>query len=262
MGGGGQVNSWIVGGLACVSAVLATSPAWTKDPAPCSSETVGVVAVQATLDGRTLLLKDGRELRLAGIEVPPTAEARSALAVLADGRELTLARLGPEADRYGRVSALAVPAEGDRRSIQVVLLAQGNARVSFGAGDCAAAFQAAEQQARGAGLGLWADPAYLIRSAGNAREIQADRGRFAVVEGRVVSVRESAGTIYVNFSRNWAEDFTVTVPKRSERRFSAVGLDLKNLVGRRVRVRGTVEERGGPWIEATRPEQIELAGRD
>jgi len=24
-------------------------------------------------------------------------------------------------------------------------------------------------------------------------------------------------------------------------------------------VRGVIEERGGPWIEATRPEQIELA---
>jgi hypothetical protein len=33
---------------------------------------------------------------------------------------------------------------------------------------------------------------------------------------------------------------------------------LKKLAGQRVRVRGTIEERGGPWIEATGPEQIEI----
>jgi hypothetical protein len=28
-----------------------------------------------------------------------------------------------------------------------------------------------------------------------------------------------------------------------------------------VRVRGWIEERGGPWIEAARPEQIEITDR-
>ena len=78
----------------------------------------------------------------------------------------------------------------------------------------------------------------------------------------MLSVGESGGTIYVNFGRRWSEDFTVTVLKRNERRFITAGLELKKLAGRHVRVRGTVEERGGPWIEASRPEQIELAERD
>ena len=78
----------------------------------------------------------------------------------------------------------------------------------------------------------------------------------------MLSVRESGGTIYVNFGRRWSEDFTVTVPKRSEKTFIDAGLELKKLSGRRVRVRGTIEERGGPWIEAIRPEQIEIADRN
>ena len=86
--------------------------------------------------------------------------------------------------------------------------------------------------------------------------------RFALVEGRVLSVRESGGTIYVNFGRRWSEDFTVTVPKRSARTFTAAGFELKALAGRTVRVRGLVEERGGPWIEATEPGQIEILGRN
>ena len=81
----------------------------------------------------------------------------------------------------------------------------------------------------------------------------------------MVSVRESGSTIYVNFGRRWSEDFSVTIQKRNERNFAAAGLDVKGLAGRRVRVRGWVEARGGgntggsPWIEAAHPEQIEIA---
>ena len=62
----------------------------------------------------------------------------------------------------------------------------------------------------------------------------------------------------MNFGRRWSEDFTVTIAKRNERAFSAAGLEPKSLAGRRVRIRGWIEERGGPWVEAARPEQIEV----
>jgi hypothetical protein len=138
-----------------------------------------------------------------------------------------------------------------------------------------------ENTARTAKLGLWADPYYEVLDAETPADVLAHRGRFALVEGRVVSVRESGATIYVNFGRHWSEDFTVTVLKRNERNFTASGLDLKSLEGRRIRVRGWVEQRGGsggdsgvpggvtagvtggvPWIEAARPEQIESAGSE
>jgi len=73
-----------------------------------------------------------------------------------------------------------------------------------------------------------------------------------------VSVRESGGTIYVNFGQRWSEDFTVTILKRNERLFTAAGLEPRKLAGRRVMVRGWLEERGGPWIEAAGPDQIEV----
>src|SRR5262249_7813926 len=85
--------------------------------------------------------------------------------------------------------------------------------------------------------------------------------RFAIVEGKVLSVRESGPTIYVNFGRRWTQDFTVTIAKRNESAFTSAGLEPKRLQGRRVRVRGYVEQRGGPWVEATQPEQIGLAAR-
>jgi len=62
----------------------------------------------------------------------------------------------------------------------------------------------------------------------------------------------------------WADpyyqDITVTVPKRNERTFAAAGLDLKNLAGRRIRVRGGIEQRCSEdraFLAAKRPEQIE-----
>ena len=126
----------------------------------------------------------------------------------------------------------------------------------------AAALLGAERAARTAKLGLWADPSNAPRRASDPAGVLAMRGRFALVEGRLVSVRPSGATLYLNFGRRWSEDFTATVPRRHEKLFAAAGLDLRTLSGRTVRVRGHIEERGGPWIELVRPEQIELAGRD
>lgn len=232
-----------------------------EEPATCAPETIGAVTVRTILDGRTLLLTDGREVRLAGIEVLP--ESKSALEAHIAGREIVLK--GKAADRYGRPVAYAYAGQsaGPAPSAQVHLLSQGLARVAARIGDtsCAAELKAAERAARTARLGVWAGPHY-VRQAGNPAEILGEKGRFALVEGRVLSVRESGGVIYVNFGRRWSEDFTVTVLKRSERAFSAAGVELKKLAGRNVRIRGTIEERGGPWIEATRPEQIEIAERN
>jgi len=106
-------------------------------------------------------------------------------------------------------------------------------------------------------VGIWSDT-QSIHNADQPKALLTERGRLALVESRVLSVRESGGTIYLNFGRRWSEDFTVTVPKRDERRFVAAGVTLKALERRRVRIRGFIEERGGPWIEARHPEQIEL----
>src|SRR5262249_30848480 len=111
-------------------------------------------------------------------------------------------------------------------------------------------------------LGLWSDPYYVMRRAEDPTAVSRERGRFTIVEGEVLSVRESGATIYVNFGRRWSDDFTVTIAKRNERAFTAAGLEPKRLAGRRVRVRGWIEERGGPWVEATRPEQIEVVERN
>jgi len=220
------------------------------------------------------VLDDGREVRLAAIEVPPLPPlkeagaapggdaARDGLAALLTGAEIVLKQAEQQkTDRYGRVTAYAfVNRDGAERLVQAEVIGAGFARVSPRAGGraCAAELLKFERDARRGKLGLWAGSYYDSLDAESPADVLAQQGHFALVEGKVVSVRESGATIYVNFGRRWSEDFTVTILKRNERSFAAAGLEPKQLAGRRVRVRGFVEERGGPWIEASLPEQIEL----
>ena len=217
------------------------------------------------LDGRDFALDDGREVRLAAVEVPtrgrPGAAAKAALREAPCRADGELRQPAPAADRYGRILAqVFLTGESDGHAAAHELLAQGYARVGAHVGSpaCAAELLAREQSARAAKLGLWVDPYYVIRGAESGAELLGERGRFTVVEGKVLSVRESGGTIYVNFGRRWSEALTVTILKRHERIFTQAGLPLKSLQNRFVRVRGWIDERNGPRIEASYPEQIEL----
>ena len=275
--------------LASALAVAAPDSRRTKSSsADCTLEMVASGTVATVLDGRTFALADGREVRLPALEIPPPPDpspapaaapaaadspppqlpesdpnqaAADALKSLLSGRAVSLRASKLVTDRYGRILADALATrDGYPGSAQKTLLSQGLARLAPGlaAPGCRAELRAAERIGRVAKLGLWGDPRYLPRAAENVVALSAERGRFTLVEGKVVSVRESGGTIYLNFGRRWSEDFTVTILKRNERQFIEAGLRPNGLSGRHVMVRGWIEERGGPWIEAVGPEQIEI----
>lgn len=223
----------------------------------CGGKDLGGGTVVGIRDGRTLLLDDGREVRLAAIETPAGAEA--SLADLAKGRRLTL-KSGLEAsDRYGRVVAFAVPA-GSTETLQESLLSAGQARVSarIGAKFCAAALLTVEKNARAARRGLWADPNFAPLPADDYRRLGAETGRFVLVEGRVLSVHTSGATIYVNFGQRFTRDLSLTILRRLRAGFTAAGIEPGTLEGRQIRVRGWLERRRGPIIEVDAPEQIEV----
>ncbi len=242
--------------LATVTAALFAGPAFAQSA--CKPAPIGTATVAAVRDGRTLALADGRTLRLAGIEV--TAASSAALRRLAAGKMLRLGKLGPSHDRYGRLLAFAYAGDA-RQSLQQALLAAGEARVGPRVGDmaCARRLLAGEKAARAARRGLWADPRFLPINAGDIGRLRAETGRFTLVEGKVLSVHPTGGTIYLNFGRRWTRDFSVIILRRRRRSFAAAGIDPMQLRGRELRVRGFIEMRRGPVIEAEGPEQIELA---
>ena len=250
------------GGFSAIAAIglILIAGTGAADAAACTYQDQGEGRVAAIIDARSFRLDDGREVRLAGIEVPDKAKATAALSALVVGRDVTLHGADDTPDRYGRQPAL-VFVTGSPTPVQGELLKQGDALVSTEVTDkdCAAALGAAEAEARQAKRGTWADPA-AIKNAESPGDILAGIGRFTVVEGRVLSVRQAGATTYVNFGRNWTRDFAVTISRRMIAALEAAGLAPKSLENRRIRVRGFVEARGGPRMEVLRVGQIEVLG--
>ncbi len=230
--------------------------------AGCSFEPQGEGRVAAVIDGRTFRLQDGREVRLAGIEpvLAERANPASALAALVAGREVKLSGEDDAPDRYGRQPAF-VFLNGPETLVQSELLARGEALVSATVvhKECASTLIAAEAAAREAKRGAWGDPA-AIKNAESPGDILAGIGRFMVVEGKVLSVRQAGATTYLNFGRSWTQGFAVTISRRMAAGLETAGIIVKSLENRRIRVRGWVEARGGPRIEVLRVGQIELLG--
>ena len=188
-------------------------------------------------------------------QLPTTAFESSACWALRTGH--------PHLVVAGDTTARCTHAEGVNHTyLCIPILAQGEALVSGTVADkdCAAALLAAEAEARRAKRGTWADSA-AIKNAESPGDILAGIGRFTVVEGRVLSVRQAGATTYLNFGRSWTRGFAATISRRMVAAFeAATGTGVKSFENRRIRVRGFVEARGGPRIELLRVGQVELLG--
>jgi endonuclease YncB( thermonuclease family) len=248
---------------------LALTLAWPLParPAPLLEPGGEAVAV-AVVDGDTLVLDDGRQVRLVGIQAPklplgrpgfeawPLAgEAKAALEELGLGKRLTLGYGGRRSDRHGR--ELAHLHDSGGLWLQGELLRRGLARVYSFRDNRALVLEmlALEGEARAVGRGIWGHPFYAPRAA---EEAGAFVGDFQLVVGRVLDAAVVRGRAYLNFGPDWRTDFTATISPRDRRVFAAAGIDPTKFEGRRVRVRGWLKDYNGPMIEVTHPEQIEV----
>ena len=144
--------------------------------------------------------------------------------------------------------------------LQGALLEQGLVQVQTRPGEVARAAEMAEREdvARAALAGVWADHGF---GAQPAHRVARHVGRFEIVRGRVVRVALLERYTYLNFGADWRSDFTLRVARSSEAAFRTAGIDLEQLAGREVEVRGYVLEAGGPLIELSHPEQIRILRR-
>lgn len=229
------------------------------------ADTARVVEV---VDGDTVVLDSGVEVRLVGIQAPKLAlgragfvewplaeEAKAALKQLILGRAVTLYYGGRRTDRYGR--ALAHLRRDDGLWVQGAILERGLARV-YSFRDNRALIPemlTIERRARAARGGIWADPFYDMRTPDDVAQYVDS---FQLVEGRVLHVAVVRGRVYLNFGADWRTDFTVTVAPEHRAVFENEGWHPHALEGRVVRVRGWIKSFNGPMIEVTHPEQIEV----
>jgi len=251
---------------------LAVMPGWAAAGIEERLEAGESGAVVEVVDGDTLKLDDGRQVRLVGLQAPklplgrpgfaewPLAEtARQALAELTRGHIVRLAYGGARLDRYRRV--LAHLFVGTDTWLQGEMLSRGLARVYTFPDNRALAAEmlAREAAARRDRRGIWGHPFYRLRTAETVRR---DEGTFQIVEDRVLRAARVRDRVFLNFAKDWREDFTVEIAAERLASFAAAGLDPLALEGAHIRVRGWIKTWNGPLIEATHPEQIEvLAGR-
>lgn len=228
----------------------------------------GEAAIVAEVrDARTLVLADGRLVRPAAIEsfalIGDDTEAADGLlaarlAGLLAGRQVRLQFLSERPDRYGRRAALIAEKAG---LVQARLAADGAAIAFPGedAGACMADIFAAEAAARRTSSGRW--HAVSVKPA-EPGALSPHLGGYVIFEGTVLTVGNRTRRTYLNFGRRWSQDVTVVIAAADRDRFGGAGR-LAALAGRRVRVRGFVEEWGGPLVAARWTGQIEaLAPRE
>jgi endonuclease YncB( thermonuclease family) len=234
---------------ALVVAVALSSCAAPGDAGVCGTDRSDERVVSAQVfDGDTLALTDGRKVRLLGIDTPeigrddrpsePFAEDAKALldGLAGPGADLRL-RLDVERfDRFGRT--LAHVFRDDGGNVQARLLEAGFATTlvvppNQWSADCYAGL---ETEARRQHLGIWALPRYQPVPA---EDLPASARGFRLITGRVQRVGESRGNLWLNLARHVA----IRIPKDDLVYFG--DLDPRRLMGRRLEVRGWIQERRG-----------------
>lgn len=262
-----------VSGLAAVACFAANvSAAASEACAPDLGTTTHEVV--RVIDGETVELDDGRRVRLMGAMAPrpnsltvavdtwpPAREAGRAAETLLLNRTVTLRYEGRRRDRYGRILAqLYVKAGGSETWVQRHLVAEGYARAYAlpGNAGCVRELLQAEDDARRARRGLWSGETFRIFAASDENALLRLIGRFAVVEGRVMSVARTRRFTYLNFGDDWREDFTVSLATRVVDRAEGGEDRIAALEGRTIRARGWIERRNGPAIEVGSIDEIEV----
>ncbi|WP_198038918.1 thermonuclease family protein [Skermanella stibiiresistens] len=228
-------------------------------------ETAKVVEV---IDGDTVTLDSGVEVRLVGIQAPklplnrpnfkewPLArEAKEELEKLVLGQRVTLWYGGARGDRHGRT--LAHLKTDDGTWAQGEMLGRGLARVYTFPDNRAAADELLDREAsaRKAKFGIWALGYYKVQDADGK---VGPPDTYQLVEGTVTKVANVRGRVFLNFGTDYRKDFTATISPRDVRVFTSSGLDPAALNGKRVRLRGWLYDRNGPAMDVTHPEQVEL----
>jgi len=222
-------------------------------PATKTGERVQVVYVY---DGDTVKLKDGRRLRIIGINTPelgrkgkqtqPLAEAaRSALQELLDVNNSTLLlQYGQQSqDHYGRLLAHAFLENGDNAAVHLLQRGLATTLVVPPNTWAARCYQGIEDAARLDQQGLWALADYQPQAA---LTLPLSTRGFRIVQGRVSELRDSRYTLWVDLEG----PLVLQISKKDLINFDSP----ESLVGQQVEVRGWLKkDRNGLRMKVQHP---------
>ncbi|MGE4373107.1 MAG: thermonuclease family protein [Xanthobacter sp.] len=230
------------------------------------------VSIKRLGEDGSLLLTNGQSFLPEGISIPsrltPDARmvdtARVTVSSTLQGQVMRLTE--SRTDRYGRLNGQAVFESGE--DVTMVLLRAGAGTVRpvethpprtrhrrRANAACNKARLDSENKARQAGKGIWAHSNVII-NAQNDVALAAHAGLFTLVEGQVRAVGVTRNRIYINFGPRWSEDFTIMLARKDFATIFGDDLDPAMLRGTFMRVRGVVQEEGGPAIFIHKAEDV------
>jgi len=239
-------------GLSAISA-----PAWadTACPAAYYDETTSIKYIH---DGDTLHLKDGRKVRLIGINTPEVAhgnnaaepfaaEATNALkALFKDKKSISLIYGEEKYDRYERLLAHGFTDDGD--NIQATLLTQGYARaITFPPNaQFSTCYQQQERKARCNKAGLWKKTKLLA-----AKKLNDTHIGFQLVKGKLKNININKKGIWLNL------DDKLTIGIRPDNQSLFDIKTIHKMLNQKIVVRGWLNK-SKKATPATRPYYIRI----
>ena len=231
----------------------------------------GSARIDKVIDAQTILLNDGKIVRLLSLQYPFVTDEETGGSTLAakaflekalpNGTEVMLYQTRNQ--KTGRINRMGhtlahLVIKKDGNWINGLLVAGGFAYAMTDADNPEMADQlyALEQMARQARRGLWQDgsPFGLLSDDMAAQ----GNGQFRVVEGTVNRAASSKNNIYLNFGADWRKDFTAQVSPALRKELSKRDIDPLSLTGQKVRVRGWIREWNGPFMELETADRLEI----
>lgn len=217
--------------------------------------------VNKVIDGDTIRVKNGGKVRLLGINAPEIehrdrpaeplgAEAHQRLSQLLQGRRVHLEFDQQRRDRFDRLLAHITTEDGIK--VNELLLQEGLARTLFLQPNMRhlQRYYAAEAEAQGRGLGIWALPEFQLTASHKAEECIK---RFCRLQGRVKRVERRRYTTTLHLQGR----LRVAIKNSLLPQFNRAGIYPHKLSGKHISVRGWVGRRdGAPYLRLQHPLQI------
>lgn len=235
--------------------------------------------IDKIIDHQTILLNDGKIVRLLGLHWPfaaPDTPAQDYMGLamqrlkrlLPPGTEVMLYQSRTKEYRTNRMghqlAHIVNKASGEWVNGDLVREGLAYALTDIANPEMADHLYGLEDQARTDKTPIWAgkdgilyaehaekqdNPFFAAIGSGNT---------FRVVEGTVERSATSQNHLYLNFGKDRNKDFTVRITPPIRKELARRGIDPMGLTGQKLRVRGWLRAWNGPFMELDTPERLEL----
>lgn len=238
----------------------------TVQTTPFDLELTMVGTVEKIIKADTVRLTNGKIFKLDNIRVPIQLDA-VAIKYLEDtllDKKVGFYIVGEDpvarADRFGHTLSHFVTEDGSWIQSQMIARGLGWVSGSATSRDLILPLYKHEDLARSQGLGMWSRPEFAVRDNDTIHENTYNS--YQVYQGKLKALRTKGDYVFFNFGDNPQTDFTVSFNKKDMKPFKmrsgTHSYTPVELVGHTLRVRGWVEENGGPMMVLEYHEQLEF----